>query len=156
MRQPVQVAVYCVRGADDGWEYLLMRRIPSGGGIWQCITGGVEGSEDTHAAALRELKEETGFEPIRLHVPGYSYNFPVEEEMRKLYSTPVETITELLFLMLVNGDNDPEIDSREHDTWKWCRFDDAVKMLYWSGNRESIKHCEEYLRSDEGGRWLKM
>ncbi|MCK4302072.1 MAG: NUDIX domain-containing protein, partial [candidate division Zixibacteria bacterium] len=66
MRQPIQVAIYCVRMDGAHREYLLLHRIPSGGAYWQGVTGGVEGDEGYLAAARRELEEETGFVPISI------------------------------------------------------------------------------------------
>jgi dATP pyrophosphohydrolase len=146
MRQPIQVAVYCVRRNNNRWEYLLLRRNRSGGGIWQGVTGGVEGTEDCFSAALRELREETGFTPLNLRVMDYSYTFPVEASMRTLYQQPVNTITEIVFVAEIDDAKTPILDSREHDEYRWCAYDDAVQMVYWPGNRESLRHCAEYLR----------
>ncbi|MCK4607683.1 MAG: NUDIX pyrophosphatase [candidate division Zixibacteria bacterium] len=148
MRQPIQVAIYCVRmnGADR--EYLLLRRIPSGGGYWQAVSGGVEGDESCPAAARRELEEETGFAPACFEQMTYSYSFPVGPEMRYLYEEPVDLITEIVFLARVESGREPKLDLREHDAWQWCTYETALEMLYWPGNRESLKHCERYLRSD--------
>jgi len=147
MRQPVQVAVYCIRISPKGREYLLLRRIPSGGGYWQGISGGVEGNEDYYAAALRELREETGFYPDKLVLLEFSYNFPIEPPMRKLYGHPVETPTEIVFLAVIDSANEPKLDPEEHDAFSWRSYADAIEMLYWSGNREAIKHCERFMQS---------
>ena len=152
MRQPVQVAVYCVRTKHEEREYLLLRRILSGGGYWQCITGGVEGNEDCYAAAIRELQEETNYVPISIELIDYSYNFPVEQQMRKLYAQPVETITEIVFLALVDGRDEPQLDPKEHYKWTWCNYEKALDILYWLGNKESLKHCEQHLLSGKGTR----
>jgi len=47
---------------DRGIEILLIRRAPDRiyPGIWQCVTGGLEGDEKVVDGALRELEEETG------------------------------------------------------------------------------------------------
>jgi 8-oxo-dGTP pyrophosphatase MutT (NUDIX family) len=147
MRQPIQVAIYCVRMIKNGWEYLLLHRIPSGGDYWQAISGGVEDDEEYFTTARRELKEETGFEPLELQLIDYSYTFPVEDSMRKLYEQKVDLITEIVFLAIVKAGKDPTITPVEHDDFKWCRFEEAVENLYWPGNKKSIKHCEVYLKN---------
>jgi dATP pyrophosphohydrolase len=147
MRQPVQVAIYCVGLRQTGWEYLLVRRKQSGGGYWQCITGGVEDNEDYYDAALRELAEETGFTPINIELIDYSYAFPVEEDMRRLYASPVDLITEIVFIADVDRTVDPRLDSKEHDSWQWCDFETALNMLYWPGNKESLRRCQLHMLS---------
>jgi len=137
-----------MNGAD--WEYLLLRRIPSGGAYWQGVTGGVEGDEDCLAAAKREFEEETGFVPVSIERMAYSYSFPVEPEMRRLYQEPVDLIAEIVFLARVEAGREPKLDAGEHDAWQWCAYETALEMLYWPGNRESLKHCERHLRSDGG------
>jgi 8-oxo-dGTP pyrophosphatase MutT (NUDIX family) len=47
--------------APDGWRILLMRRTPASGGFWQGVSGRVEAFDASlRAAALREIREETG------------------------------------------------------------------------------------------------
>jgi dATP pyrophosphohydrolase len=147
MRLPVQVAVYCVRQRNSDWEYLLLRRIPSSGRHWQGITGGVEEGEDYYAAARRELREETGFVPAKIERVDFSYTFPVDDQMLRLYEKPVDSITEIVFLAHIDGLREPKLDPREHDAWEWCSYEKAFELLYWDGNKESLKHCEQYLRS---------
>jgi len=146
MRQPIQVAIYCVRMIENGWEYLIMHRIPSGGGFWQAVTGGVEDDEEYLTTARRELKEETGFEPTELHLIDYSYTFPVEESMGKLYDHDVDLIREVVFLAIVESGKNPVITPVEHDKFKWCQYEKACDILYWPGNKESIRHCELFLK----------
>ena len=48
---------------EQGLEILLIRRAASRiyPGVWQCVTGGMEGEEKVVDGALREREEETGF-----------------------------------------------------------------------------------------------
>ncbi len=144
-RQPVQVAVYCVRSRGSDWEFLLLHRILDRMSFWQAVTGGVEDDEDYFTAAIRELKEETRFEPISLEMIGYSYVFPAQEEMRKIYEKPVDYITELVFVARIDNDKNPVLDPKEHDKWKWCDYEFAMKLLYWPGNKESLKCIKAFL-----------
>lgn len=117
--------------------------------FWQGISGGVEDTDsDYFTAALRELKEETGFDPIDMEMIDYSYTFAVPEEMRKMYDRPVDQITEIVFLARIANGQEPRLDPAEHDKYRWRNFKTVFEMLYWAGNRESLKRCEERVRSE--------
>lgn len=147
MRQPVQVLVYPVRHTLEGnWEYLLMRRIPSRGGFWQGVTGGVERDEDVTQSAARELIEETGLVPADLLTIDYSYAVPVEDRFRYLYPPGTESITEHVFVARITDEQEPEL-SEEHDQYRWCKFDEALGLLRWPENIEALKRCNRILAS---------
>ena len=143
MRAPIQVLVYPVRRDTSGdWEYLLLKRTPRGGCFWQGITGGVENDEDLTEAARRELIEETGLVPLLVERIDYSYSFPVDDRWRHLYAADVEEIKEYVFMAYVTGQQELEISS-EHDQYKWCRFNEALGLLYWSENKEALNRCHK-------------
>lgn len=131
MRQPIKVLVYPVRRATSGdWEYLLLRRAPGEGGLWQGVAGGVEDGEEIAEAARRELIEETGLIPLALERIDYSYSFPVDDDK----------ITVYVFVAHVAARQEPEI-SDEHDKYRWCQFDEALGLLHWPENVEALKRC---------------
>ena len=53
---------------DNSFKFLVLKR--SNNSIcpnhWQCVTGKIEYEELPHIAAIREVKEETGLEPVRM------------------------------------------------------------------------------------------
>jgi len=150
MKQPIQVLVYPVRADADGWEYLLLKRVPMPklglGGFWQGVTGGVEEGESLVNAALRELAEETGFVPSALEAINYSYSFPIQDEWRRYYESGVEEIEEHAFVAFVDQQQEPTI-SWEHDRWQWCGFSQALKLLTYAGNIEALKRCDRFVEA---------
>ncbi len=129
-------------------KYLLMQRKHSEGGYWQGISGGVEDDEDIATAASRELSEETGFAPICMYRVEFLYTFPVSEEMISWYSSDVEMLTEYVFLAYIDGTPAPRLETREHCNWCWCSYEEAMELLYWRGNKESLKQCEYLINTE--------
>jgi len=128
---------------------LLLKRIPSRGGFWQGVTGGVERNEDPVEAAARELIEETRLVPSDFQTIDYSYSFPVEDRFRYLYPSGTEDITEHVFMARITDEQEPEL-SEEHDQYRWCKFDEALSLLRWPENIEALKRCNRLLTSGNG------
>ncbi len=80
MRVPIQVLVYAVSRTRETPKVLLLRRTVRLGGFWQGVTGAPLDGESLNDAAIRELREETGFEANRLVDLKFSYSFPVSDE----------------------------------------------------------------------------
>jgi 8-oxo-dGTP pyrophosphatase MutT (NUDIX family) len=110
----------------------------------------VEEDEELMDAARRELVEETGLAPAKLHRVDYSYSYPVAEKWRSLYAPEVQEITEVVFVAEVEGQQAPLLDGREHDQWQWCSIDQALQRLLWPGNIEALRHCARYLQDRPG------
>lgn len=121
MREWSEVLIHVRRGD----EFLVAHRAPDGGGYWHAIAGGVEPGEETEAAALRELREETGFEAESLEPLGeFAY---VRESWE---SEPGLRVHVRAFLVDVEHGWEPQLD-REHDDYRWCTRDEAIELLFW-------------------------
>lgn len=108
-----------------GDEFLCAHRAPDHGGYWHVIAGGVEEGEEFHAAAVRELQEETGLAVDRLEPIGeFAY---VRESWEE---EPGLRVHVECFLTEVPADWEPQLD-REHDEYRWCSRDDAQELLFW-------------------------
>jgi len=98
-----------------GGEYLAVHRSPENGAYWHQIAGGVEDGETPAAAALRELREETGldvepkptgesFDYLEMHVDCFVADAPAGWE--------------------------PQLDW-EHDGYRWLSASDAADLMRW-------------------------
>ena len=146
MRLPIQAAIYVVRPFGDSHQYLMLHRVLKQLTFWQGVTGGVESGETIDQTAARELIEETGFTTDDLQPIDYSYTFPADEFFRNIYEQPVDTITQHVYVARVPADSEPTIDSKEHDQYRWCSYEEALELLYWWDDKESIKRVEEFMQ----------
>jgi dATP pyrophosphohydrolase len=142
MRIPLQVLVYPLARTHPA-KVLLLRRTRRRGGFWQGVTGAPFQHEELADAALRELKEETGFTAERAVDVDFSYSFPVPDEYRDLYSPDASEIIEHVFFAEV-CEAAPHL-SAEHDEWKWCSLQEAKRLLTWEGNRKALDRVYEYI-----------
>ena len=99
-------------------------------GIWQFVTGSIEGNEKAVDAALRELSEETGLTPKKFWVVPYIISF-YDPGWDSLNLSP-------LFAAEVEIDKDPRLSS-EHSEFGWYDYEESLKKLVWPGQREGLR-----------------
>jgi dihydroneopterin triphosphate diphosphatase len=151
VREPIQVLVYVARRMEREWQYLLLHRVARGDDFWQGVTGGLESGETPLQAAYRELREETGFTTRRLVDLAYTYTFAVADKWRDLYAADVCEIVEHVFVAEMADETDPRIDRSEHDSWRWCSFDEALRLLHWPDNVKALRRAHAMLTDREAG-----
>jgi len=98
-----------------GSEYLAVHRSPDQGGYWHCIAGGVEEGESAAAAAVRELREETG-----LTAPAEPIDAAFEYD-----GVHVDC-----FLAEAPAGWEPQLDW-EHDGYRWLAAGAAADLMRW-------------------------
>lgn len=116
---------------DMPW-YLLLRRSNDETiypGIWQFVSGCIEGEEKPLDAALRELGEETGLHPRSLWVVPFVNTF-YDHANDAVHLSPY-------FAAQVTPGSEP-ILSREHDSSGWFPFEEAKNLLVWPGQRMGL------------------
>jgi dihydroneopterin triphosphate diphosphatase len=108
-----------------GNEFLVAHRSPDSGAYWHTIAGTVEAGEEFLAAAVRELREETGLEVNELQPLGeFAYTRESWEDEPGL-RVHVEA-----FLVDVELGWEPVLNE-EHDAYRWLPRDEAAELLFW-------------------------
>ena len=135
---------------EQGLEILLIRRA-SGRiypGVWQCVTGGLEGDEKVVDGALRELLEETGYTPGDLEA---LYGL---DQVNLFHADHVDAlIAEAVFAAQVRPGVEPRL-SHEHDAFRWLSPEDAREAVVWPAYRSAIEQLEWLVSHPQHAPWL--
>lgn len=107
--------------------------------LWQGVAGKIEAGETSWEAAIRELKEETGFEPVRIFVA---------DHVSKFYEAHGDRVN-LVPVFGIEVDDEEVILSDEHCEFKWVDFNTAHQTLIWSGQKDGIAAIFNMLNSDD-------
>ena len=143
------VDCYVFRQTDDGLKFLLLKRNQDKlyEHLWQGVAGKIEGDETASEAAIRELREETGLEPVRMFVADHVSRF-YESHQDRINLVPVFGI---------------EVDSvevklsKEHVDYKWVDIYEALDTLVWRGQKEGIQTVYDMvMNNDDRMRWSKV
>ncbi len=123
---------------NDRDEVLILHRKLRWKG-WEFPKGGVE-DESEEDALLREIKEETGLTGVKIirKLPHtIKYNYP---RSRSEYTGSEQSV----FLLRLLKDDAIKI-SDEHGDFKWCGFDEAMRLLRWKDQKEALEIAKKYL-----------
>ena len=129
---------HIARETDEGLRYLVLKRSDSVvcPNHWQCVTGKIIKNETPYYSAIREVKEETGLDAIRMWTVD-TVNFFYEHTRNQLNIVPVFGI--------IVGTHDVHL-SHEHTEYRWCSIDTALDMLIWTKQVEGLREFDGMLR----------
>ncbi|MEA5445997.1 dihydroneopterin triphosphate diphosphatase [Gammaproteobacteria bacterium AB-CW1] len=129
----VLVLVY----TPDAEVLVLERRKPAA--FFQSVTGSLEWGESAHAAAARELREETGLDPDPAPVDcGLTAEFEIHPAWRDRFPPGTETNHETVFCWQAPGRVPIQLRPDEHVSWQWLPFDRALNALSSWTNRRAL------------------
>jgi 8-oxo-dGTP pyrophosphatase MutT (NUDIX family) len=139
VRKEVSAGGVVYRPAGDGVEVVLAsRRTRRGDLAWGLAKGGLEEGETMEAAAVREVREETGITAEIEASLGDTKYFYVWEETRIRKTVH-------FFLMRATGGDPGERDD-EMEEVRWFPLDRALKRAAYRGEREVLQRAAEMLR----------
>lgn len=144
-RLPLQVLMIPYRPQGDGLQYGLFRRADDDS--WQFIAGGVESGETIAEAALREAHEEAGISRDAELTKLASVCSVPANVFKDWKSWPEGTfvVTEHAFAVRLPERSQVRL-SAEHAEFRWCTYDEALKLLKWDSNKTALWELSERLK----------
>lgn len=136
---PKVVDVYPYYKVNNEVYFLLMKRNSAKiyGGQWRMVGGKVEKNEKAWQAALRELKEETGFEPnLFWAVP--SINQYYEPKYDSVLHIPV-------FACEISPFSEPVLNE-EHVDYMWVKISQVDDFVFWPEQKRLILLINELVQ----------
>jgi 8-oxo-dGTP pyrophosphatase MutT (NUDIX family) len=132
-------------GAGHRWRVLLLERGAATRcpGSWEVVHGRIEPGERPEDAAVREVREETGLEVLRLYCV----------TVNAFYLAGRDIKTAIVFAAVVGeGGAPPAVTlGPEHVRSRWLTMPVASRSVTWPREREALGHIGHLLRSGDAG-----
>lgn len=135
-----------------GLRILLLRRARGRvlAGLWQGVSGSLEGDERIVDGAVRELREETGIGPADLEA------FYDLDQVNSFHVAPLDAIvTAAVFAARLR----PLVEARlshEHDAAEWVGPEEAIRRCVWPAYRESVARIRDHLLEPAMAAWFAI
>lgn len=135
---------YTAAGGVIVWdERILVLRWPSHGEV-RLPKGHVETGETVPGAALREVREESGYTNLEIEADLGSQRVAFDDEGRRVIRT------ERYFLMTLEGEAErpPRGGEAKFDPM-WVTWDEALNLLTFEAEREWVRRARRVAVADE-------
>ena len=127
--------VFCVVYSGQKPYYLLLHRVWHWKG-WEFPKGGFKKGEKPKAGVIREVGEETGLRVISLK------RFPVKGRFIYDKKTQAERKARGFIYTLFSCEvkkGKVRISKKEHDSYRWCSYREALKLLTWPNQKRYLR-----------------
>ena len=151
-RVPPPVSADDPRTEAERLEILLIRRAAHRifPGLWQCVTGGVEPGEFIPAAAMREVREETGLGHDEIEA------FYDLDQVAPFYDEGSDAVVvSAIFAARVRPEAEAR-ESSEHDGLRWVPAAEAPRLAIWPSYAESVRRVREQLLDPALEPWFRL
>ena len=142
MAEKKLIDLYPYRINNKAIEFLLLKRAEGQlyDGQWRMIGGKVDAGETHWQAALRELDEETGLQPLKF------WTLP---SLNKFYEWNSDTILFIpAFAAQIDSTDSIQLD-KEHSEAVWLEINDATERLFWPEQRRLLKLLHNIVTSNQ-------
>ena len=143
------IDAYVFRQTKDGLRFLLLKRSKRKiyEHLWQGVAGKIKNNEKAWEGAIRELKEETGLDPVYMFVADHVSKF-YEAYSNRVNFVPVFGIEVCKKEVTL---------SEEHCDFLWADLETAKRILVWKGQKEGIAAVAEMINSnDDRIKWSEV
>ena len=136
----------------NDWEFLLLKRSNNKiyPGIWQGVTGKIDGNEIPHQTWLRELKEtlnEAAARELKEETNLIAEKMWSIDKVNMFYDAQNNIMNLIpVFGVLVSSKN--VTLSEEHSEYKWCDIDETIKLLTWEQQKKGVHIFYQMLKEN--------
>ncbi len=119
------IDAYVYKKLGDGIQFLLLKRAKTKiyEHLWQGVAGKIELEEKAWESAIRELKEETGLNPLKIFVADHVSRF------YEVYGDRINLIP----VFGIEVSDLPVKLSKEHSEFEWLSYNDALNRFVCLG-----------------------
>jgi dATP pyrophosphohydrolase len=148
-RQPRNVLVYPFVRASTAPLFLILKRADNG--IWQGVSGGVEGEETSVETAIRELGEELGLTdpPPILPLTMFSGQRRTDFSVHRVWPEGVYIVEKRFYAVDLSERGTHVTLSDEHTECRWLSFDEAHDLIEYSDDRTGLWELHRRILSED-------